>query len=867
MPLNPFSDDYVAHLRHCVRIESKIERYRMLHGTIQTQGTSGTIDALTWDEISALGLQYDGTWFWLYPSATSPSGTSGAHHIASAMAMAGQSDSTDVCHNIVAGLSGVSFALRTNNSFDAAEMWFIQPEGDDYFTIMSSNGGVLTTSSSGVISLTAWTGQDDQLWRIMTEYQPIGGCFATSPALDESQSIQSLTTTPMSYALIGSSAQKAAHVAMSSEVIEQITSPTNLTGQLMTGLAYPTSRSEDRWNRVELYDEETKRVQFEQGGRLRLTGTRNGALRPVYSEGGLLSVSGIAGRYRSQSWDYNSIGSSLCLSSSDGERSLGAFPTFQDAASDPTDPTQAWFMMPQNMYDATLPVPYDLTCDLMAGSTPVARLTQSQALPVADDQSFLLRPTFICDGERYLVTVRVRYLVDGVWSDVVDVLQPTNSNLDACSAAPFAKFDGSPAWIPNAFAYSWPGQWAGRDGISQDISVSGLFDGHDDADACQLTLSVTAMRYGEFTGLPPVPYEGRTASASYILGRNTSVSLGDATVEHDGIHIPVTTTGNDVASIHLDSLKLSSGTLPPTYSEHLQAEGFTSDADGGVIVIPFTALRLIDSALMSASSATISVTGEARTSFSSISISSSVLLTSSLSSQNIPVYATAWGGIVSAFYSSLGDYYPEEAYQVLEGERGRRYAAMESLTGYGVPIITRTGSYLDDSSSRLDTAMVIGTMDGAWCYTLISRPQPARPVAAIYRRIRDTRSSEHIEVIPMQGNLSVSLSADNDATSARRLGGRYAIVGTTGGQEGSLKFSGTIFKGQLDATISVPSRPDPFVIRQDIQALYEIPASESVILRMTTGTEYLVRVIGVSSPRDVAESANVTLNLIEVEQQ
>ena len=81
---------------------------------------------------------------------------------------------------------------------------------------------------------------------------------------------------------------------------------------------------------------------------------------------------------------------------------------------------------------------------------------------------------------------------------------------------------------------------------------------------------------------------------------------------------------------------------------------------------------------------------------------------------------------------------------------------------------------------------------------------------------------------------------------------------------GTLKFTGTIFKGQIDSTI--PSPQAPFSLRQDIQVLYEIPASESVILRMPTGNEYLVRLIGISSPRDEAESANVTLTLIEVEQ-
>lgn len=864
MPLSPFTDDQVAHLRHCVRIESKIESYRMLHGTIQTQGTSGTIDALTWDEITARALPYDGTWFWIYPAATNPSGTSGAHNIATAMCMAGQSDSTDVCHNMVVSGSSVAFSLRSNNAFTDSEAWFVQPESDEWFTIASANGGVLTAASSGVVSLTAWTGQDNQMWRIMDEYPPVGGCFATSPALDESQSIQSLTTTPMSYALIGSSAQKTAHVAMSSEVIEQITSPTNLTGQLMTGLAYPTSMSEDKWNRVELYDEETMRVQFEQGGRLRLTGTRNGALLPVFESGGLLSVSGVAGIYRSQSWTYNTSDPTLRLSSSDGERSLGAFPTFQAASSDPTEPTQNWYMLPQNLYDPTLPTPYDITCDLLDSSNNVTRLTQSQALPVAENETFRLRPTFVCDASRYLVTIRMRYLVGGVWSDVVDVIQPTNSNLEGCSEAPLAKWDGAPGWIPNAYAHSWPGQWAGRDGISQDITMSGLFDGHTDADACQLTLSITAMRYGAFTGLPPVPYEGRTASATYVIGRYTSVTLGSATIESDGIHIPVTTTGNEVTSIHLDSLALSSGGTPPTYTEHLQAEGFTTDAAGGVIVIPFTALKLIDSPLMSASSATLFVSAEARTSFSSLSISSAISLTSSLVSEASPsMRAHAWGGYVRPFMGSV-DYSPQILYQVAEGERGRRYVAMPYVTGYGAPFITRTGSYLDDVSTQLDTAMVIGTLDGNPCFSLITRPQPTRPVAAIYRYVEDTGTQQHIEVIPMQGNLSTSLSADNDAVSARRLGGRYGLVGSTGGQAGTLKFSGTMFKGQIDSTI--PSPQAPFSLRQDIQALYEIPASESVILRMPTGTEYLVRVLGVSSPRDEAESANITLTLIEVEQ-
>lgn len=212
----------------------------------------------------------------------------------------------------------------------------------------------------------------------------------------------------------------------------------------------------------------------------------------------------------------------------------------------------------------------------------------------------------------------------------------------------------------------------------------------------------------------------------------------------------------------------------------------------------------------------------------------------------------------------LSNYDPVTLYQVAEGERDRRYLAMPYVTGYGTPFITRIGSYLDDVSSPLDTAMVIGTLNGNACFSLITMSQPTRPVAAIYRYVEDTGTQQHIEVIPLQGNLSTTISAENDMVSARRLGGRYGIVGSTGGQAGTLKFTGALFKGQIDSTI--PSPQAPFSLRQDIQALYEIPASESVILRMPTGTEYLVRVIGVSSPRDEAESANVTLTLIEVEQ-
>jgi hypothetical protein len=778
--------------------------------------------------------------------------------------MLDQLDTKQCCHNITATADDdVAFSLRSDNVFDNNEIFFIVNDFDDpdYFTIESwGGGGVLTADvDTGAISLEAGTGADTQLWHIKTSYPPIGGCFVTAPELDASQCIQSLTTSPMSYALIGASAQKGAHVALSSEFIESIESPTSLVSHSATDLAFPVTLAEEKWNRVQVYDDETRRVQFEQGGRP-TRGHR--ALIPYYAGGGLASLDGVAGTYRSQAWDYDTTGVSWQLSSSDGERDLGAYPTFQDAG---PDVTQNWFMLPQNLYDATLPVPYDLTSDLIDDNGTTMRLSSTQALPVDDNAHFRLRPTFICDADQFLVTVRVRYLVRGIWSEVDQVIQPLNKNAAQCSLAPLAKFDGSPAWIPNAWRHAWPGLWTGRDGISQDIPISGLFDGHDDADACQLTLSVTPMRYGSFTNLPPVPYEGRTASASYIIGRHTEVTLGDATLDGDGIHIPVTSTGNELTSIHLDSLVLASDGFPTTYTHYLATGGFDASPVGAEILIPFTALKLIDDELMSSSSATLIVSGEARTSYASIAFEDYGTITSSLISHTSPhITGGSWGGMLPNAATPGHTYVPSSLYQILEGERGRRYVAADRIPGSGFPIITRSGSYLADTSGRIENAMAIGTYDGAACYTIIRRGQPERPIAALYRRVRDEEYSEHIEVIPLQGNLSTSISADNDAVSARRLGGRYGIVGGTGGQEGSLKFTGTIFRGQIDSTI--PSPEAPFSLRQDIQALYEISASESVILRMPTGTEYLVRVLGVSSPRDVAESANVTINLIEVEQ-
>lgn len=856
MPLQPFDDDHVAHMRHCVRLESKLERYRMLHGTILSQGYDGVIDALTWDEMLDRGLQYDGTWFWIYPAESNPSGTSGAHHIASAMCMQDQWDTNRCCSIIKFLTPEVSFALRSDYTIDDNTKWFLQPQDDEYFTISLATGDTITAALDGTITLTSWTGADNQRFRIMTEYRPLGGCFNTSPQLDPSQCVQSLTTSPMSYALIGASAQKTAHAVMSVEFIDQVTSPSNLSSSPTADIAYPANRSETLWNRLSLYDEtDPRRCQFEQDAE---TTPRRHRFFIPYNGGGGQPLRGVAGRYLSQPWHMNLASPSWYLSSYDGEFNLGAFPTLQPEQS---DGTQAWYMLPQNLYDSTLPSAYDLTCDLIDASDNITRLTQSQSLPVADDAAFRLRPTFVCDAERYVVTVSVRYLTDGVWSDIENVIQPENSNVATCSEAPFAKFGGGIAWAPNAFPYVRDG----RDGISQDISISNLFDGHDDADACQLTLSVTAMRYGTFTNLPPVPYEGRTASASYVIGRHTEVTLGDATLDGDGIHIPVTSTGNEITSIHLDSLVLASDDVPTTYTHYLAPGGFDASPVGAELLVPFTALKLIDDDLMSSSSATLIVSGEVRTSYAAIEFEDYGTITSSLGSYTSPhITGGGWGGMLPNSTTPGHTYVPSALYQIIEGERGRRYVSADRIPGSGFPIITRSGSYLADTSGSIENAMAIGTYDGSDCYTIIRRGQPERPIAALYRRVRDEEYSAHIEVIPLQGNLSASISADNDAVSARRIGGRYGIVGATGGQEGSLKFTGTIFRGQIDSTI--PSPQAPFSLRQDIQALYEIPASESVILRMPTGTEYLVRVIGVSSPRDMAESANITMTLIEVEQ-
>ena len=858
MPAPSHTQDTIAHLRHCVQIESATGSYQVLRAPMLTE-TGGIVEVVSQGSISD---DYEGTKFWIYP-ATSDDAPAGAHCIATTLCKRGGSNA--VYHNLHWNGSSIDFDVDTDPFETESDWWYIIPSGD-YFTIQSVVDGLFWTVVDGSITLSAYPGYDDdtQRWRMMSQYSPSGGVFNVSTSLDVSQSVMSLTSSDMGAASIGASSQRTAHTVLSAEFIELLSQSNNrYQGYKQMDLAFPVDRSETRWNRLEFLDDDTKRGQFEQRGPLRLDtfSTRVCSLRP--SENMVAILPSLVGRFTGQRLRYNtSTSSDFSLSSYDGENRLGAFPTWQTSSMDPTDGTQAWMMLPQNFFDSALPTPMDLGCELIA-SGRAYELADTQTLPVPDDTTDMaLRPRFDCDASEYLVTAKLRFLTDGVWSDVVTVLQPWNANYSVCSHAPYAKITGGPAWIPNA----WPSSDSSRS-ITQDINTGALFYDHQDASACQVILSVSAMRYGSAEGVPPVPYEGRTVSRTFTIGRHVSVSLGDSTLDQDGIHLDISVSGATSYDVSIAKILFVNGANDP--ESILQPEGVIGSD------IAFSDLTSITHALMigDPSSAQLVVTGFVDSHFGTLPFSGATTLSSSLTQARVGATWSAWGGMAYDQFSSLGNFSAYAGFQIVESEQGRRYAPIKKIyvPRSGIPYAARCGTYLgDDETTDPECAVVIWDVDfgSRYQYEIITSQSRPNLAAALYRRVHGisgTSVHEHIEIIPLRGNLSGSMSVKNDLAVARRIGGRRYVAGSLRGQEPSLKFTGTIYADALDTVTPAPRSNDPLVIKTDIQTLMSIDASETLLLRTTWGTEHLVRIAGVDAPRDIASAANLTIDLIEVE--
>lgn len=864
MPAPTYTNDQVAHFRHCVRIESALQSYKTLHVSFYPSeyDNMGVLDAMSFDEQATMTPDYDSSIFWLYPGLEGdPEGVS---YLATSISISGQNSATDMCYNVFRNSNSQAAVLpRQNNSFTLSEQWYIVWQGGDLFSIHSATDNMCLTANENdnIVNFSEYAGQRGQWWRLMTQYSPEGGVFNIAPGLDTSQSIQSLTSSNGAFATIGASSQKAAHPAMVLELVNQLRSPTSLVGDIMSDISFPTNREETRWDRAEVLDDDTHRIIFEQGGRKtpKMLVLRNGSWLPQGNA--LVTTSGLGGRFTAQRYKYNTSSVNWLLSSFDGENRLGEFPTAQPYGSDSTDPTRAWFMLPANLYDDTLPTPFDMRLVLNDGGTTQVELSASQALPVADSTSFNIKPKFVCEHSQYVVVAKLKYRVDGVWGDWSQVFEPGSGNVQTCSEAPFAKLGGGPAWIPNAFrADDITGE-----GISQPISFGPLFgySGGADADAAMLSVSITPIRYGEWTGYPQLPYEGRTITQDVILGRHITASISSASVDQNGIHLTLSTSGvSGPWTAHIESITLPGTSFGETleYLDHpvdIQVSSGQSQ-----ITIPFTELCRIDATLLASSSASLQVRMSVRTDIANVGMTLSGSITSSLRRYYYSsLIYNIWGGYVENFYTPSLSYYAEKGFQRLHSERGDRFVPAPYVSrGGGIQLVNHSGEFIRTSDGTAQSPLgVVFLKDGnnSWYFCIQMAIQDSHKVAAIFRN-----REQITEIIPLQGNFSGSFSAQNDATVLRRLHGRRSIVGSMGGQASSVQFTGTIFRDQL---ADIPAPPSGFEYRTDIQALYEISPDEKLIMRTPYGTEYLVSLIGIDSPRDSADLANVTLNLVEVE--
>lgn len=600
-----------------------------------------------------------------------------------------------------------------------------------------------------------------------------------------------------------------------------------------------------------------------------------------------LSLNTPQGQYTTK--QYTIGNTSNAISSQLGDQKLDSLVWGQAASSYMTSDwyPQYWYRIPRNIFKSSLPQPYDVRIWMYDHDTSSGRYISS--LDQIDPTHHIeLHPRFICPSGAYVVSLRLAHEDADDWEVI---LSPENSAVwDGLAKAPFATPNVGTAWAPNAFAASrgeddYVHLDAGfdfPDGL-WDYSVWGTVN--DTHGPLRLSVTVSSFSYdngaqGQDDRMPWRPYQGLSSTAEFRIADQYLPWI--SAIHIDDTSLVMTWAGNDYASVRQDSDVMRMRHLivqwtdgDGTHNEDLLLDTYDcpiQNPQGGVrqLRVP---LGVLDADVAIAIVASIASGGTV-----TLTSKSDIRLVTQYGLAPIPI--VSWGinvtmeaGAVSYTTSATATRYwttfPEpsasqpltHAYARTMTERGPRLVEMPTpaTSSSSRMAIWADGGYLNAHEGprhALVFARLSSSPNTLYYATSIDSLVITNPVSSLGWRTSDGR----LHLILLDGNLRFSYGRQRDISSAIRRGGTRYMAASSGTEVPSLKFSGTIYRGQRGTAST-----SDVVIHDSIDDIYRIPDDEPVTFRTSYGTTYPVIITAIDSPRNVSGLAQVSISMLELE--
>lgn len=897
----------VSHFRHCGRLKSAATNQGDMYLTGDVVAGSGSkkiwtgnlsVQPLT-DTGTILGSGFNQA-FWLYSdkgAADDPQNPTwgGETYLASANELVTEGSPTNALfyHNVYSTMtSGARAYLRlASNQYGSAEAFNAVGNSDDTFTLYAQNSDLcLTAGSSASDTLASQNeplymltdaGRKNQRWTLEGIRQ-LTGIYQIAPALASDFAIASPGQSDGNQATLGIQAYDNRDITAT--WISEFRAEAGHTSPLVVSPLYYESSDKDHrvWMWCERDAAALPQPITQYWSTSLLSSGRAPSLLWDRDAGELITPEGTF--YGAQIYlDYNTpLSSYVVLSSKHGDQQVDSL-VWGDSVSSSTysaNWSQYWYRLPQNLYDSSLPQPYDLQLWVrdMTDDPSTARRLESLD-QIHPSHHIVIEPRFMCDAAAYVVTMRVSSVSDtGSWERVIS---PTNAaRWTGLGAAPFATPGVGEAWSPNAFVDYVDVDGYVHLGANFDFS-SGVWGTLGLSGPLMISVSVRVFAYGGYQNdLPWLPYQGLASTtecrvaphyAAYVstpILTDTELQLTWSGVEYE------TWIHSDTDILRMRHLYVEWGDVDT--DTYLREDLLLDPYDARIlsdhsIHVPLTAMdadvliaivrrlstggiapRLLDDSDMSV----ISQYGARPPQYYDSYIAMDPTGGGASSFTPTPTDARFWTTIPSADAT-----HPiTHAYQRVMTERGPH------LVEIPVPASSSTsrialwadGTSLDPSKSRrawLVFARDTGTQALSYAAGISSCDIPMSLTSLSWQT-----SDGLIHLILLAGNLSFSYGRARDVASAIRRGGKRYLAAASGTESPSLKFSGTVY----GAAASIASTSD-VIVHDSIDDLYRIPDDDPVRLRSSYGTTYSVLITSISSPRNVAGLADITIEMLEVE--
>lgn len=815
--------------------------------------------------------------------------------------------STDHFHNVRFSFSLGSQATIaiTDNLFDSTEQLCFVPQGSQGFAIMLPGTTACLTagpspaasisSSSVSIYVTSFTGAKNQLWAIDATHQ-LAGCYQLAPAAAPELGVLSP----------GQGIANGGPVGIGAYENDDITA--TWYAMPYNSIAY----GNDHYSILMFFWQDRACSIYRDSPNAGASAIQ--AMRPVDSAYGspleyLRTLDWSVGQLTAYNgnWDAMQYADSVfasgntCLSSAEGTDTVSPNLKFDTISSSTGQDNlaQYFFILPRNFYDPTLPQCQDLQLVMHDINTGETR-TLNELDAISTSAVFRLTPKFICEASKYVAVLRVSYSDPDSTetSEMERRYLPDNGKWPQIENAPWGIPNGPEAWVPNGFAS--PLDDDGYTTLTTPFkNVPGLFHGHQNQIA-NVTLTVAAFEMESHGSKQPwMPTVGRAASKTFRIAPKPAFSLTSATIDEDFVTINGTITqgwlGSGQMTLDVEDFRwiCTRGGQTTTHlhaliePQSIQINYRTEDTllDPPVIAakIPLTALdgdAFFDVVQTLAAGGTVELRAYddifLRSPYGSVGAQYGVF--------TLPV---SWGpsttidddSYLTITQDPLATSFDVPAmpplirlvwttsYVISDSERGHRLLKIQGSdftgsSGFQLIGCFASGSALSTQSEK-ERALIFRRLESnttkLHLYIHETTSLLVEPLASVtYQDARNTAT-----VIPLEGNITSDYAESRQFVAAQRLGGSRYLAAVTGTKTPSLKFSGTIFRGQL---ANLPaSTISEVIISSSVSDLYRIPSDAVCLLRTAHGTTHQVIITSIDSPRSVAGLAQVTINMIEVE--